>query len=318
MRPIIQASLLSLSGIFLISCAAATPAPTATAIPPTAEPTPTKRPPEVFTLVPEIDSATGGVTVDAEGNIYSADFGTPDQPGNTVYKITPDGEVSVFLQSDEIDTASGNAFDSQGNYYQSSFATNSIFRFTPDGELTEFVSQGILGPVGIAIDADDTLYVANCNSDSIQKVTQDGESTRIASGSPLNCPNGIVFGPDGNLYVANFRSGNVVKVTPDGETSQFARIPGFNNGHITYYDGLFYVISRGGHRIHTIDLDGNIDLLAGTGSRGTQDGPLLAAEFSLPNGIAISPDGTELYINMTLELESQGTRPVSIRVIVLP
>ena len=70
----------------------------------TPEPTPTEEmmmeplgPVTVETLVEELDSATGAVAVDAEGNVYMADIGAvPGRMGETVYKITPEGEVSVF------------------------------------------------------------------------------------------------------------------------------------------------------------------------------------------------------------------------------
>ena len=53
----------------------------------------------VLTLTNPIQSGSGGLDVDADGNIYAADFGATlngGAPGNTVYKITPNGQVSVF------------------------------------------------------------------------------------------------------------------------------------------------------------------------------------------------------------------------------
>ncbi len=67
----------------------------------------------------EIRSLTGiieghqvrGVTIDLVGNIYVADF------GDSVWKITPEGERQVFASG--LYGASGNAIDNEGNLLQS-------------------------------------------------------------------------------------------------------------------------------------------------------------------------------------------------------
>ena len=70
------------------------------------------------TLIPDIN-ASGGITIDTEGNIYLSDFG----PGNAVdsnavvYKIDKD-DFSVSVFADGFIGASGSCFDSQGNFYQ--------------------------------------------------------------------------------------------------------------------------------------------------------------------------------------------------------
>ena len=60
--------------------------------------------------------SVGGVTVDAVGDLYVADF------GDVVWKITPDGERHVFASG--FYGASGNAIDNEGNLLQSSFYGN--------------------------------------------------------------------------------------------------------------------------------------------------------------------------------------------------
>lgn len=306
--------------------AVVTPAPeTPTAIPPTATatPAPTEIPisslaagSRVETLVEVLDAATGGVTVDAEGNLYVADIGqVPSRRGHTVYRITLEGEVLVFAQGEPLLGASGNAFDSHGDLYQSSFSGNEISVIAPDGSISAFTDRGISGPVGIAIDADDNLYVANCTNHSIQRISPEGESEQLVRGSPLNCPNGITLGPDGTLYVANFGDGWVVKVTPEGMAERLAELPGRNNGHLIFHDGRLYVVARRANQIYSMSLQGEIALLAGTGQRGWDDGPALEATFSLPNGIAIAPDGSALYINQVRRESGGLNAPISVRVI---
>ena len=267
----------------------------------------------------ELPAATGGVAVDQDGNIYVGDIGlAPARRGTTVYKVTTDGEVSVFAQAETMLGASGNAFDSQGNLYQSGLRSNRINKITPDGEVSVFATQGIIAPVGLVFDNEDNLYVANCGGRTVQMVTPDGQSTLFASSNTLfNCPNGIALDNDNNIYVANFGDGRVLKVTPDGTVSEFVTVPGNNNGHITFDGEKFYVVARGAGNIYTLTVDGELELLAGSTRRGRVDGPALEAQFSLPNDLGISPDGNTLYVNEVAALTGTANQPSVLRTIVL-
>ena len=277
----------------------------------------------VTTLVAEIPIGSGGMEVDQDGNIYAADFGPAlnGGRGTVVYKITPEGEASVF--ADGLNGASGNALDSEGNLFQSNIAGNEISKIAPDGTVTRFSSQGLGSPVGIAIDADDTLYIANCGNGNaashVRKITKEGTSTLHANSTLFNCANGIAIDEaSGNLYVANFGNGNILEVTPDGSVSIFVNVPGNGNGHITMVDGVLYVVARVANQIYRLTLDGELTLLAGSGARGIVDGAALESAFSLPNDLAASPDGKILYVNDVVS--TTGTNiisPVAIRAISL-
>ncbi len=295
--------------------------------PPTASPSHTPAPTEipisslaasarVVTLVDELPAATGGVTTDAAGNLYVADIGQiPSRRGNTVYRITPEGGFEVYAQGEALLGASGNAFDSLGNLFQANFSGREVSRITPDGQITSVGRAS--GPVGIAIDADGNLFVAECTGQSILRITPDGESSTIAQGSPLNCPNGITIDDKGNLYIANFGNGWVVRMGPDGQLARLAELPGGNNGHLVFLDGRLFVVDRGSHQIYVVSLDGEVALLAGSGERGWEDGSALEASFSLPNGIAASPDGSALYVNQVRRDIGALNYPSSVRVILL-
>ena len=272
----------------------------------------------VQTLTASIQAGSGGMAVDANGNIYMADFGAAlsSPPGTRVFKITPEGQVSVFATG--LVGASGNAFDSKGDLFQSNIGASMISRITPDGTVSTFVSQGISNPVGIAIDAEDNLFVANCGNNTISKVTSEGVSTQFSSSPLLSCPNGIALASDGNLYVANFGNGQVLRVAPNGSAITFANLPGNNNGHITFANGVLYVVARSAHQIYELTLEGDLTLLAGTGTRGLWDGASLNARLSLTNDIAVSPDGTILYFNDVVNQTGTDTiSPVVIRQLIL-
>src|SRR5215471_6701711 len=135
----------------------------------------------------------GGVTIDLVGNIYVADF------GDVVWKITPEGERHEYASG--FYGASGNAIDNQGNLLQASFYGDSITKVDRLGQTTPFVSSGLHGPVGIAIDRKTgDVYVANCVGNSISKITTDRTVTPFATSELFKCPNGIAFDGTGNLY----------------------------------------------------------------------------------------------------------------------
>lgn len=275
---------------------------------------------EVSTLVNNIN-ASGGVKIDTKGNIFVADFGESLDNGNgtNVYKITPNGEVSLFATG--LSGASGNAFDSQGNLFQSNIQAGVVSKITPDGVVSTFTSSGISCNVGIAIDPEDNLYVCNCCGtfgNTIRKVTPDGASMPFASGSLFNCPNGLTIDKDNNLYASNFSNGNIIKITPDGTASLFARTPGAggnnaSNGHIVYspQEDVLYVASHGAHRIYRLDMEGHLEIFAGTSVRGNRDGEALEATFSRPNGLALSLTGDTLYLNSSIPLTNVGGRPLN-------
>ena len=62
------------------------------------------------------------------------------------------------------------------------------------------------------------------------------------------------------------------------------------------------------HQIYELTLQGELTLLAGSGERGLDDGAGDVATLSLPNDVALSPDGTRLYWNDVGELDPTDRR----------
>lgn len=246
-------------------------------------------------------TANGGVSVDQEGNILVAHFGPlPPNPsiGKDVYKITPTGDVSLFVDN-ALNVGSGNAIDADGFLYQSNFATNTIYKIAADGTIVDNSYASIAGPVGITVGADNSLYVCSCGQNQIKKVSPMGAISTFAAGGFFNCANGITQDTVGNIYTTNFSDGRITKVTPDGTASTLGSTP-VGNGHLVYraVENILYIASYTGQQIFRMDMDGNVELFAGTGTAGsTNSTDPLEATFRKPNGINISPDGCTLYIS---------------------
>lgn len=266
----------------------------------------------VETIVTELDAAAGGLSVDTDGFLYSADFGEPGRRATRVYRISPEGDVDVFADDSRIFTASGNEFGPDGTLYQSSFRSSQVFAIDPDGNATPFDGR-FSGPVGLAYAGDGRIFVAECTLGRIRVINPDGTNETWASDDRFQCPNGLTLDPDENLYMADFGSGDVFKISPEAEVSLLATLPGGNNGHLEYHEGELIVAARGAHQIYAVGLDGNIELIAGSGETGLSDGPGPEADIGLPNAVAIGRDGT-IYVNHANN-DGQSNAPTGIRAI---
>lgn len=253
----------------------------------------------VETLVDEIDGGSGGLNIDAQGNLYTADFGWrldgKGKGGHQLFKIAPDGTASVF--STALRGGSGNTIDDSGNILQSSIGGNFISKISPDGKVSTYCDSGLKSPVGLALDSQGNLFACNCGSNTIQRILPNGESWVFSQSSLLNCPNGITVGPDDTLYVCNFSNGDVLRIDRDGKACKLATLPGGNNGHLIYHRGFLYVLARKDCRVYQVDLAGRVEVFAGTGTRGSGDGQPLEASFSLPNSLIIDANEEWMYVN---------------------
>ena len=264
---------------------------------------------QVETLTPEFPGS-GGVKIGPDGNIYIGNYGDalPNSNGTQVWKFNLDTEELTTFSTGHFG-ASGNDFDSQGNLFQSNIAGNFISKITPGGTSTLFTNTGISSPVGIAIDDFDNLYVCNCGNNTIRKVTSAGVSTLFSSGAIFNCPNGITIDHEGNLLVSNFSNGSIIKINLAGTPSLFSTIPGGNNGHLAFddTDTSLIVASHGSSRIYRVQLpNGELSTIAGSGIRGNNDGTTSQAQFSRPNGVAISVTGDSVFINSSVPITNVG------------
>ncbi len=263
----------------------------------------------VETVVTDIDSATGGLAVMADGTMLQADFGYPGHPGNTIHRIAPDGTVSSLVTDDAMEALTMTTFGPDGTLYQASFGSDTVFAVDPVSGALTTVAEGIRGPTGIVAREDGSLVVASYNSNTVHLVTPDGAVSDWVRDPGFSGPNGLAEGPDGTLYVVNHRDGGLFSVAADGTVTQLVDFP-FPTSHVAYLDGGLFVTSRGGYVVYRHDLaTGQTAIIAGNGEPGDADGRGASSSFGRPNAITIGPDGA-LWINHG----GDGTNsPVTIR-----
>ena len=263
----------------------------------------------VETVVSGIDSATGGLAIDAEGNFYQTDFGYSGHPGDSVYKISPDGStIETLTQSDLMDALTMTVFGPDGTMYQSSYGSNRVFKISADGT-AEVIAEGLRGPTGIVVEEDGTLYVEAYNSGIIHRILPDGTLEDFVFDRRFNGINGLTQGPDGTLYAIDHKDGSLFSIDREGVVDKMFQFPE-ETSHGVYLDGSLFVTSRGGYVVFRYDLaSGQVEIIAGNGEPGDQDGRGGEASFGRPNAITLGPDG-HLYMNHG---EGTANDPVTIR-----
>ncbi|CAN0571293.1 unnamed protein product, partial [Laminaria digitata] len=95
----------------------------------------------------------------------------------------------------------------------------------------------------------------------------------------------------------------IYRLAADGTPTEIAKVDDVGSlvvADLVAAHGGLYATSFSGHRIWRIDAQGQAEVFAGTGVRGSQDGAGLSATFNAPNGIAASADGRTLYVQQLL------------------
>ncbi|MCB1247358.1 MAG: hypothetical protein KDB69_08835, partial [Acidimicrobiia bacterium] len=228
--------------------------------------------------------------------------------GNTVWKVTPDGEVSAHATHEDMDALTMTVRLDDGTIWQSAYGDNTVFKIEPDGTAAIF-AEGIRGPTGIVVNDDGSLFVEAYNSNILHHVASDGTVTDFVEDPRFNGINGMTQGPDGTLYLVDHKDGGLFSVTLDGVVDKLFEFPR-PTSHGVYLDGSIFVTSRGGYVVFRYDIaTGDVEIIAGNGEPGNTDGRGGAASFGRPNAIIVGPDGA-LYTN-----HGEGTTndPVSIR-----
>lgn len=117
----------------------------------------------LYTDISEIQ-APSGVTIDSEGNIFTASFAE-----NAIYKISIYGKKSVFTNSSLIKGPVGVATDTENNIYIANYNANNILKVTPNGAVSIF--SEIQKPYCILFDKQhNRLYVTEQHTNKVVKI----------------------------------------------------------------------------------------------------------------------------------------------------
>ncbi len=158
----------------------------------------------------EQDLFVWALAEDSKGNLYA---GTGEQ--GRIFKITPDGEVSLFFDSPEIGIMSLTV-DTADNVYAGSAPDGLIYKITPEGSQTTLFSTGEHYVWALAFDSNNVLYAGTGDSGKIFKILLSDGTGTVLYDSPQSHIMSLLYDAQGWLYAGTEGKGITYKVGLDG------------------------------------------------------------------------------------------------------
>lgn len=124
------------------------------------------------------------IEVAPDGTIYGTQTGNQEESSWKVFKITPDGQTSVFLSGAPLKQPNGIAFDPKGNIVVVNIGNNDVLTFSPQGKLLATEQTIDPGNDGLAILPDGTKYVSSVRQGSVSRIRPGEKAELVAFGIP--------------------------------------------------------------------------------------------------------------------------------------
>lgn len=259
-----------------------------------------------------------GIVVDRHGQVF---FVHPMR--HRIMRLDAIGNMSVFVQGEEghkLSVPHHLILDSEDNLYSMGDRDGVIWRITADGTTTRIYppedGTGIeffgRGGDPFMRDREGRIYGIHSQLDQytqILEVSLDGRLTVLAGGDygmadgqgaqakfanlHVGC---FALAPDGSLYVTDSMNW-VRKISPSGTVTTLTDSSGqkrrFKGARGITCDttGNAFVADSVERCIYKVSLNGDFSRLAGSGERGSQDGPAKEARFLEPTGVAVAANG---------------------------
>jgi sugar lactone lactonase YvrE len=108
----------------------------------------------------------------------------PDPATWQVWKITPGGTASIFVQGAPLRQPNGIAFDPQGNIVVVNIGNNEVLTFSTDGKLSKIENAAQAGNDGLVIMPDGTKYVSSVINGGVSRIQPGKPAELIAKNIP--------------------------------------------------------------------------------------------------------------------------------------
>ena len=136
----------------------------------------------------------------------------PDPTSWQVWKITPDGTASIFLEGAPLRRPNGIAFDQQGNIVVVNIGNNEVLTFSPAGQLTGTETAVQAGNDGLVILADGTKYVSSVRNGGVSRIRPGRPAELIAENIPN--PASMCYDAGANQLVIPMNANNALAFIP--------------------------------------------------------------------------------------------------------
>lgn len=145
-------------------------------------------------------TGAAGIVADAQNNLYVSHFGNFTQPnyfgdGDTVIKITPSGETSVFSSGGYLLAPVGIAIDDEQNIYTGNINNGVITKISPNGEQEVYakIESAAGWVIGHLEYANGYLYATGLDDAKVYRIASNGRIKVLAKSKATVNPNGITF-----------------------------------------------------------------------------------------------------------------------------
>lgn len=233
-----------------------------------------------------------GLAVDAQGNVYVADFGND--------RIQVYDATMMFVREfgqrgklpGELNQPSGVAIGSDGNVYVADTWNQRIQVFRPDGEYLREWGGSFYGPRGIAAGPNGDIYLSDTGNHKVRKFDLEGKELLVI-GQKGNAPGeftepvGVAVDAQGRIYVADNGNARIQIFSPEGALEGQIVVDGlklevYSEPNVAVEaDGSIWVTVPAVLAIRSYDREGNI--------LEQHVGKEQGATFTRPMGVAIDP-----------------------------
>ena len=122
--------------------------------------------------------------VATDGTIYATQTGDQNADTWKVFKVTPQGQASVFVSGAPLRQPNGIGLDAKGNIVVVNIGTNDVHTFSPTGQLVGTEQAVDPGNDGLVVLPDGTKYVSSVRQGTVSRIKPGQKAEIVASGIP--------------------------------------------------------------------------------------------------------------------------------------
>lgn len=223
-----------------------------------------------------------GIAIDSKGQVYVA-----DQRVGAVFIFDPQTHNTQLIRNGyeaHFGWINGVAIDDDDRLFVSDGKARRVLVFNPQHELKDQIADGLVDPVGLAIDANNRfLYVVDTQQDQVlvydadtykllRRIGTGGKNHYLTSPGDFAAPQGVAVDKNGNVYVTDTLNDRVEIFDADGNfISTFGKAgdgPGYfarPKGIAVDSDGHVWVADEMQDRLQVFNQQGQLLTFIGMG-----------------------------------------------------
>lgn len=216
-----------------------------------------------------------GIAIDSKGKVYVA-----DQKVGAVFIFNTDTHDTEMIRNGieaHFEWINGLAIDDDDRLFVSDGKLHHVLVFGPKHELQDQITEGLVDPVGVAIDTTNRfLYVVDTQQDQVivydadtykllRRIGTGGKNHTLTSQGDFGAPQGVAVDSDGDVYVTDTLNDRVEIFDADGNfISTFGKNgdgPGFferPKGIAVDGDGHIWVADEVQDRLQVFNKEGQL------------------------------------------------------------